>query len=324
MPTDCYFSPEKKNKYMLENTDFINYMSAWADRLEQEGRYGTAHVYRFALRHLRTYCNNRPFRFSDLTPCWLSKFQTYLLERRLSWNTVSTYLRMIRAVYQRGVDQGLANYRPRLFHGVYTGSRPGHKRALHESSLKVLVSNPQSIPRLEKARQLFLLLFALRGIPFVDIAYLRSCDLQDGVLSYRRRKTGTCLRVRLEPWATSLLRHFQSTDSSSPFLFPFVRREGAEGYREYQNSLRMFNRDLRQLGIRYGLPNRLSSYSARHSWATLANCKNFQHELIRDAMGHSSVKVTETYFKCHTDEQIDKMNKELLNMLFLSDRRKES
>lgn len=65
-------------------------------------------------------------------------------------------------------------------------------------------------------------------------------------------------------------------------------------------------------------------YKARHSWATLANCKNFQHELIRDAMGHSSVKVTETYFKCHTDEQIDEMNKELLNMLFLSDRRKES
>lgn len=226
MPTDCYFSPEKKNKYMLENTDFINYMSAWADRLEQEGRYGTAHVYRFALRHLRTYCNNRPFRFSDLTPCWLSKFQTYLLERRLSWNTVSTYLRMIRAVYQRGVDQGLANYRPRLFHGVYTGSRPGHKRALHESSLRVLVSNPQSIPRLEKARQLFLLLFALRGIPFVDIAYLRSCDLQDGVLSYRRRKTGTCLRVRLEP---GLLLYSDISNRLTPVrLFSFLLSDEKE------------------------------------------------------------------------------------------------
>ena len=307
---------------MLENTDFINYMSALVDQLEQDGRYGTAHVYRFALRHLRTYCNNRTFRFSDLTTGWVSKFQTYLAGRRLSLNTISTYLRMIRAVYQRGVDQGIASYRPRLFYGINTSIQLGHKRALHESSLRLLVQSPQSIPRLEKARQLFLLLFALRGIPFVDIAYLRPCDLKGGILFYRRRKTGTCLRIRLEPWAIPLLEHFRSNDPSSPFLFHFIRREGADGYREYRNSLRIFNRDLHQLGLQFGLTDGLSSYSARHSWATLANYKNFQHELIRDAMGHSSVKVTETYFKCHTDEQIDEMNRKLLNIVFLPDKNK--
>ena len=301
---------------MNKNTDFLAYMSGLVVRLEADGRYGTAHVYRFALRSLRRYCNGRRLRFSDLTPGWLKQYQEYLLGRRLRWNTVSTYLRMLRAVYQRGVDSGLARYRPRLFHGVYTGSRPGHRRALCESSLRLLGGSPQAEPRLEQARQLFLLLFALRGIPFVDIAYLRPCDLQGEVLVYRRRKTGTCLRVRLEPRAAAFLLRCRSTDPSSPYLFPFVRREGARGYRDYQNSLRVFNRRLCLLAARYGLPEGLSSYSARHSWATLANGRHYQHELIREAMGHSSVKVTETYFKGHTDEQIDEMNKDLLATVF--------
>lgn len=303
---------------MRKNSDFIAYMSGLVECMEQEGRYGTAHVYRFALRCLCKYCGGRPFRFSDLTPGWLQKFQEYLLSRRLRWNTVSTYLRMLRAVYQRGVDSGLAPYRPRLFRGVYTGSRPGGKRALGESSLRFLSHTPQPEPCLERARQLFLLLFALRGIPFVDVAYLRPCDLQGEVLVYRRRKTGVCLRVRLESWAVAFLKRCRSSDPAAPYLFPFVRCEGARGYREYQNSLRVFNRHLRLLAERCGFAGGLSSYTARHSWATLANNKRYQHELIRDAMGHSSVKVTETYFRSHADEQIDAMNKDLLRSVFVA------
>lgn len=300
---------------MSKNRDFIAYMSALVQQLEQDGRYGTAHVYRYALRRLRAYCGGRPFSFANLTPGWLQGFQDHLRECGLRGNTVSTYMRMLRAVYHRAVDGGWAKYRPRLFHGLSTGSRPGRTRALGESALHRLGRVSQSDPRLEKARQLFLLLFALRGIPFVDIAYLRPCDLRDGVLTYRRHKTGTCIRVRLEPCAVSWLERCRSAEPGARYLFPFVRREGACGYRDYQNSLRRFNHLLRLLAGRYGLPDGLSSYSARHSWATLANNKNFQHELIRDAMGHSSVKVTETYFRHHTDEQIDGMNRELLTAI---------
>ena len=298
---------------MVKNTDFIVFLAARAEQLKQDGRYGTAHVYRFALRRLRAYCGDRTLRFADLTVGWLRGFQDYLLRGGLRWNTVSTYLRAIRAAYHRGVDSGLAESSPRLFHGVYTGSRPGRKRALGESSLRLLGRSRQSDPRLEEARRIFLLLFALRGIPFVDMAYLRPCDVRGGVVSYRRRKTGTCLRVRLEPWASALVDGLRSARPDAPYLFPFVRNEGANGYRDYQHSLRRFNRSLRLLAQCCGLPDGLSSYSARHSWATLANCKNYQHELIRDAMGHSSVKVTETYFRHAADERIDEMNRVLLD-----------
>ena len=299
--------------YMSKKPDFLTFMSSRADRLEEDGRYGTAHVYRSVLRRLGAYWGDRPFRFTDLTPGWLSAYQSHLQGEGLRWNTISTYLRTLRAVYRQGVDLGLAPARAGLFRHVYTGSRPGERRSLSEASLRLLGVTPQADARLEAARRQFLLLFALRGIPFVDVAYLRPCDLRGGVLSYRRRKTGACLRVRLEPSALRLLESCRSSDPESPYLFPFVRGAGRQGYLDYQHSLRRLNRSLRLLAASCGLPEPLSSYSARHSWATLANSKNYQHELIRDAMGHSSVKVTETYFRAHADRRIDDMNRDLLS-----------
>lgn len=297
---------------MSKFRDFSAYMAFCVESLEKEGRFGTAHVYRAVLRRLLDFCGSRPLGFPQLTSGWLRRFQNYLLERRLRWNTISTYMRMLRAVYFRAVDERLAEFRPRLFRDVYTGTRVECKRAVEEVVLRRLCATPQTDSRLENARRLFLLLFMLRGIPFVDIAYLRPCDLQGDVLFYRHRKTGTGLRVRVEREAMALLRGLQSSDSCSPYLFPFVRRVGADGYRQYQNALRTFNRRLKQLAASMGINGGLSSYSARHSWATLANFKHYQLELICNAMGHSSVKVTETYFKPYADEQIDEMNRSLM------------
>lgn len=223
---------------------------------------------------------------------------------------------MLRAAYLRAVDERLAPFRPRLFREVFTGTRVERKRALAEETLRRLRSTPQENSRLERTRQLFLLLFMLRGIPFVDIAYLRRCDLREDILVYCRRKTGVCLQVRVEPAARDYIRQLQDKDPHSHYLFPFVRGEGDRGYRQYRNALRTFNRNLKELAATTGCGEPLSSYSARHSWATLANYKNYQQELIRNAMGHSSVKVTETYFKNYEDEQIDDMNRRLMESVF--------
>ena len=298
--------------------DFPTYMASLARSLRRQGRFGTAHVYEAALRRVLHFSRGRPLPFSRVDREWLLAFQNYLLERQLRWNSVSTYLRMLRAAYLRAVDAGLAPFRPRLFRGVFTGNRADCKRALTSDVLRRLRAVPLADPALERARQLFLLLFMLRGIPFVDIAYLRRCDLRGDVLSYRRRKTGAPLRVRVEPPALEALRRLQSPDPASAYLFPFVRSPGERGYRQYRSALRCFNRRLKALADAAGCRMPLSSYCARHSWATLANYNNFQQGMIRDAMGHSSVKVTETYFRAYADEQIDGMNRQLMEAVFKS------
>ena len=246
---------------------------------------------------------------------WLKAFKEYLLERQLHWNTISTYMRMLRATYFRAVDDGLAPYQPRLFKGVYTGTKVTVKRAVDEDVFRQL-NAPVADESLEFTRLLFLLLFMLRGMPFVDIAFLRNCDLRGNVIVYRRKKTGAWLTVRVEAEAMEIIRNLRNTDKSSPYLFPLIHHPGKDEYRQYQNALRSFNYHLKRLGERIKGVAGLTSYTARHSWATIANYRNYQQELISNAMGHSSVKVTETYFKRHSDDKIWDMNKEIVSYIF--------
>ena len=104
--------------------------------LQVEGNFGTAHVYRSSLNAIIAYCGGRRFAFSEVTSEWLKGFEVYLRSRGCSWNTVSTYLRTFRAVYNRAVDLGKAPYVPHLFRSVYTGTRADHKRALCDDDMK--------------------------------------------------------------------------------------------------------------------------------------------------------------------------------------------
>ena len=136
------------------------------------------------------------------------------------------------------------------------------KRAVGEETFRRL-SAPVDDESLESARCLFLLLFMLRGIPFVDIAYMRRCDMHGNVIAYRRRKTGAWLTVRVEPEAMELIRRLKNPDESSPYLFPFISRPGNNEYRQYQNALRHFNYCLGRLARDMSGVEGLSSYSAR-------------------------------------------------------------
>lgn len=298
--------------------DFLDYMSTIISSLRASERMGTAHVYQSTLNRIKDFIKGTSLSFADITPQWLISFQEHLLRSLLHWNTISTYMRAMRAVYNRAVDAGMAPYRPRLFKGVFTGTKVRVKRALDEQSICRMGQPVEGEVEagVDTARQMFLLLFVLRGIPFVDIAYMRRCDLQGSLLTYRRRKTGAWLTVRVEPEAMQLIERLKNPDADSPYLFPFISGTGAEAYRQYTNALRRFNYQLKRLEKLMGGGVRLSTYAARHSWATIANFCNFQPELICNAMGHSSVKVTETYFKRYADERIHEMNRSILSTVF--------
>ncbi|WP_420187338.1 tyrosine-type recombinase/integrase [Bacteroides pyogenes] len=298
--------------------DLFVFMSSLVSLLREEGRYGTAHVYSSTLRCIRRFEGGRKrLPFSCINAVWVSSFEGYLLSQGLSLNTVSTYLRLLRAVYNRGVKCGAAAYVPHLFSRLCTGVERGRSRALSVCSLRKLLRADSGLPvKLRECRDLFVLLFFMRGSCFSDLAYLRRCDLRaDGSLSYRRRKTGRVMRILLPPEAIPVCKRCMQRESPasasgrSSRLFGFVRDEGMLGYRQYQTALRQFNKCLKQLASFLGIEENLSTYCARHSWATIANFCRYDKELISNAMGHSSVKVTETYFQVFRDDEIDRMNR---------------
>ena len=299
----------------------VAFMKQVADGLQMEGNFGTAHVYRSSLNAIIAYHGKGDFTFNEVTPEWIKGFEIHLRGRGCSWNTVSTYLRTFRAVYNRAVDCRGAVYVPHLFRSVYTGTRADRKRALDTEDIqKVFTKLPQSpavTSDIRRAQELFVLMFLLRGLPFVDLAYLRKSDLRDNVITYRRRKTGRPLSVTLTSEAMAILKKYMDRDSSSPYLFPLLNsREGTkEAYHEYQLALRNFNRQLMLLGEMLGLGDKLSSYTARHTWATTAYYCEIHPGVISEAMGHSSITVTETYLKPFQNKKIDEANKKVVDFI---------
>lgn len=304
----------------MKKENLFSFMRQVTAELQGRGNLGTAHVYKSTLNAILTFQGSEKLMFRQLTSEWVKRFEISLRERGCSWNTVSTYLRTLRAVYNRAVDRRKAVYVPHLFRSVYTGTRADRQRALDgEDMRKVFTRLPQSRipPMVEKARDWFILMFLLRGLPFVDLAYLRKNDLQGNVITYRRRKTGRSLSVTLTPEAMSLLQKHMNRNSESPYLFPILRsKEGTEeAYREYQLALRNFNHQLASLGKMLGLEDKLSSYAPRHTWATTAYYCEIHPGIISEAMGHSSITVTETYLKPFHSKKIDEANRQIIDFV---------
>ncbi len=295
--------------------NLISFMKKVADGLRESGNYGTAHIYRSSMSAVITFNEGTNLPFRKVTPEFLKSFEAHLRGRNCSWNTVSTYMRTLRAVYNRAVDRRIAPYVPHHFRYVYTGTRADRKRALEKEDMERLMNE---LPRkqhsengeLQRARGLFFLMFLLRGIPFVDLAYLKKHDIDGNVITYRRRKTGRLLTVTLLPEAMKLVKQYANTDSASPYLFSLITsKEGTEAaYKEYQLALRSFNYQLTVLKQVLGLTTDLSSYTARHTWATMAYYCEVHPGIISEAMGHSSITVTETYLKPFKNKKIDEAN----------------
>lgn len=299
--------------------NLISFMKQVVDELQDSGNLGTAHVYKSSLNTILAFHGTQRLQFRQITPAWLKRFEVSLRARGCSWNTVSTYLRTLRAVYNRAVECRKAPYVPHLFRSVYTGTRADRRRALDGEDMKRVFTQLSHLgntaPGVGRAQELFILMFLLRGLPFVDLAYLRKSDLHGNVITYRRRKTGRALSVTLTPEAMILLQKYMNRDRMSPYLFPILRsKEGSkEAYREYQLALRNFNYRLELLGKILGLQNRLSSYTARHTWATTAYYCEIHPGIISEAMGHSSITITETYLKPFRSKKIDDANRQVVD-----------
>lgn len=310
----------------MESRNLLSLLDEVIQEYRANRQWGTAHVYRSVYNSFSSYNKGVDLPFALLTSAKLKDYENHLRARACRWNTVATYMKVLKAVYNRAVDSGLASFVPRLFKGVRTSPVVERKRALEAEVMgKLLAASPaqeggvvagDASPR--SARLLFSLMFLLRGIPFVDLVYLRKSDLRDGVLHYRRHKTGRPLTVRLTPEACTLIRALQvGTARPSPYLLPILTLpEGTEAaYREYQCALRRFNHRLKQLGEELlGIPG-LSSYQARHTWATAAYHCEVHPGIISEAMGHSSIGITEIYLKPFRDQRIDRANRQVIDFV---------
>ncbi len=226
-------------------------------------------------------------------------------------------MRNLRAVYNKAVKQNLTVQR-KPFEYVYTGIDHTRKRAVNEDVImRLLKLDLEHSQALSLTRNLFVFSYCARGMSFVDIAFLRKSDISNGLISYVRRKTGQQLTVRVEPCIEQIIRLYQEATANSVYVFPIIDADATpeEAYKQYQIALCYHNRKLKRLGKRIGENLSLSSYTARHTWATAARNHNIPLSIISQGMGHTSEKTTQIYLASLENSVIDEANNKLLGKI---------
>ena len=286
--------------------------------LEEEGRYSTAHLYKNALRSYSEYLTKPVASFSDISRERLRCYERSLTDRGRLPNTISTYMRMLRSIYNQGADLGHVPYVNRLFHDVYTGIDSGHKKALPRKELQTLLYKDPGTDVLRHVQHRARLIYQLCGIPFVDLTHINRSNICGDILEYHRIKTGTKVCVKLLKPAVEIIRYYTDTarfpsDNKGKYLINILRSgygfRSREGYTEYQSALRHFNQSLCDLGKTLGLKGKISSYTLRHSWATTAKYTGAPIEMISESLGHKSIKTTQIYLAGFNTSDLAKVNR---------------
>jgi len=291
-------SPDKRWFFQLATQEI--------GQLESSLSRSTIDNYKTALRMFRLYLEH-DVEISNISQQLFKGFERWLKDRHVCLNSSSNYMRSLKALINR-IKPGNNSL---LFEGIYTGRAKTVKRAISESDLqkiKKVELRPHTF--LSLVRDLFLFSFYAFGMPFVDMAFLRRSQIKDNQLVYYRHKTGQRVAVALEPCMHEIINRY---NSDSEYIFPLLQSaEPQKAYQEYLQKLNRYNRTLKTLAKKAGLSLRLTSYTTRHTWASVAYSSNLDLPVISKGLGHTNTQTTLTYIKEINDERLTEANRHII------------
>ena len=298
--------------YAKEYTMF-NFMESIITKLKQNGKIRTAETYKSALNSFRRYRGGRDIMLDCITSEIMEGYEAWHRQRGLVPNTISFYNRILRAVYNRATEYDIIenNY---PFRHVYTGVDKTVKRALPLGIIrKIKALDLSGTPTLDFARNMFMMSFYLRGMSFVDMAFLRKTNLRHGYITYRRRKTGQLLTIKWTKEMQTMLARYP--ENRSDYLLPIIRNRSVNERCAYRNAAYNINHNLKRIAAMVGVTVPLTLYVARHSWASVAKAKGIPVSVISEGMGHDSEATTQIYLASLDTSAIDKANSLILSAL---------
>lgn len=244
----------------------------------------------------------------------MADYAQWLRQQGISMNTVSCYLRSLRAIYNKVVKQyDLEDRKP--FKDLFTGHAKTVKRSATGDDIKRLQA--MILPKhsaLQLSRDIFLFSLYAQGMPFVDVAFLRKEQIRDGLIVYERHKTGQQIVVKIEGCIQEIINRYSSADSD--FVFPIITaHRPAQAYKQYQSSLRNYNRNLHKLEKLAGLKRGLTSYVVRHTWASVAYDTNVDLAVIASALGHTNTNTTRIYIRDINNRRLAEANHKVLGRI---------
>jgi len=295
-----------------KESSLFAFMHSVIVQLKQLGKVRTSETYTATLKSFMAFREEQDVPLDGITSDLMLMYEAHLKARDVRMNTISFYMRNLRAVYNRAVEKGLTPQNNPFRH-VYTGVVKTVKRAIPIKDIKALKELDLSLkPSLDFARDMFLFSFYTRGMSFIDMAYLKKSDLKNGILTYRRRKTGQELTIKWEKCMDEIIAKYPKNETD--FLLPIIKEPGNER-KQYDNALHLVNYHLKDISEMLQLQRPLTMYVARHSWASAAKAKNVPLSVISEGMGHDSEATTQIYLASLETSVVDKANKMILGLL---------
>lgn len=300
------------NRYANEYSLF-NFMESIIVKLKQNGKVRTSETYKSALSSFKKFRQDEDIMLDCLTSEIMEAYEAWHKNRGVAPNTISFYTRILRAVYNRADDDDIIENR-NLFKHVYTGVDKTVKRALPLPVIKKIKALDLSLnPSLDYAREMFLMSFYLRGMSFIDMAFLKKSDLKNGYVTYRRRKTGQQLIIEWTKEMQMILDKYP--ENATDYLLPIIRNPDTNERRTYRNMGYNINHNLKKIAKMVGVQIPLTLYVARHSWASAAKAKGIPLSVISEGMGHDSEATTQIYLASLDTSVVDRANSIILNCL---------
>lgn len=305
------FTQRRRQKNVLA---FIRLQIA---QLESENRLGTARNYHSTLLSFSQFLKDKDIPFELFTETLVYEYNAYLKQRGIVRNSISFYMRVLRSIYNKAQKLHYVNGWEQPFQNVYTGIDRTRKRAIDEKRIAEIYR--LKLPRfshLDLARDLFIFSYCTRGMAFIDIIHLKKINLQEGMICYHRQKTSQPLYIKVEQSIQKIIEKYAEKTRNSPYLFPILKGDSEEmDYKRYQKALNRQNRLLKKIGNMLSENCILTSYVARHSWATAARNHNIPLSVISAGLGHTSEKTTLIYLSALENSRIDSANLEIINNL---------
>lgn len=308
--SDDFFNGE--NTSPTKSGSIFEIFNEFISKNEKSGNMRTMEIYRTAFNKFRRYRKGQDLHPSELTTDAIESYQGFLRSNNLTMNTVSFYMRALRAVYKKAVERNITPDKKPFIH-AFTGQAKTIKRALKLSTIRRIKNLKINKKEQIFARDMFMFSFYTRGMAFVDMAYLKKKDVHDGILEYKRRKTGQILSMKWEKEMQDIVNRYTNPDTE--YLLPIILKQDGTERSQYRNCSGKVNKSLKIIAHRLCMKQKLTMYCARHSWATMAKDLKISLDVISRAMGHNNLRTTEIYLKSIESNAIDKANSKIIGKI---------
>lgn len=304
-------APIVKIKEIQKQTVF-EFTKGLIDELRTDNKIGNAWVYESAINALKRFQPDEALYFEQIDFQFLDNYTKHLQRNGVKHNTVFFYVRTLRVFYNKAIKLKIVDRNLYPFHDIKLKAERTKKRAIDKALIAAILKLdlPES-STIWHARNWFMMSFYLMGISFVDLALLQTNNIKNGRIHYKRQKTGKAYDIKILPQAQEIIDLYSSTRSQN-YLLPIINRKvqsEQEKLRLIKDRTRLANKYLKRMAELIETQETITTYTSRHSWATICKKLGFSIEIIAECLGHEyGNKTTAVYLDTFDQEVLDNTN----------------